>query len=518
MAFRIPLLGVAALLCVVLALAVVVFAVRTPAIVTDSDLAVTELYVELAARGELLVGPYSRFGWHHPGPLYFYVIAPLYALSGDRAAAMYAAAAAINVAAIVALAWALARESRLVAASVVVTCAAFAFRVPRFLASPWTAHVPILPSLTFLACAAAVMRGRVSMMPGMIVFGSFAAQTHVGFVPLVFLVSAAAIVTAMWERPARAGSTRSVVASAGLAILLWLPSILECARNQGGNPAALWRFFVTDADAGHSVRDAIENGSYGLIALFRPDFELPWGGHFGLEYLSWSLVGAAAATVLLGVVGWWHLTHKRRFEACLTFVTLAATMIAVFGLMRVRGDILNHDLFRIAAIGVLNVGVLGAALLRVGAAALKVRPMPAFGSVCVVVGAVALISILAVRDVESLTAFERRRRSRQAIVAAHAAVRDYLQRSGTRKPLLHIGDDRWGDAAGVLLRLVQDETPVAVKDGQSMFTDRFAAVGDEDVLITLADLGLHRQLRGVPGNTVLLEAFPLFVDGSRIAR
>jgi hypothetical protein len=59
---------------------------------------------------------------------------------------------------------------------------------------------------------------------------------------------------------------------------------------------------------------------------------------------------------------------------------------------------------------------------------------------------------------------------------------------------------------------------VAVKDGESMFTNRFTAHGDEDVLITLADLGLHRQLRGVPGTTVLLEAFPLFVDGSRIAR
>ncbi|MGE5833449.1 MAG: hypothetical protein ACM4AI_03135 [Acidobacteriota bacterium] len=518
MRVRIRFIGAVALFCLLLALAVVAFAVRTPAIITDSDFAVTELYVELATRGELLAGPYSRFGWHHPGPLYFYVIAPLYALSGDRAAVLYAAAAAINFVAITAMAFVLARESRLVTASVVLACAAFAFRVPRFLASPWTAHVPVLPSLTFLTFAAAVMNGRITLMPGMIVFGSFAAQTHVGFAPLVLLVAAAAIVTAMSDRAARPALRRSIIASAGLGLLLWLPSILESIRNQGENPASLWRFFVTDADAGHSVSEALRNGSYGLMALFRPDFDLPWGGHFGLDYLSWCLVGAATETVLLVVVGWWHITHQRRFEAYLAFIALAATLITVLGLMRIRGDILNHDLFRVAAIGVFNAGVLGAAGVRASAAAARVRQMPASISVMVVVIAVAFVSILSVRDIDSLTAYERRQRSRQAIVAAHAAVRDYLQRNGLRKPLLQIGNDRWGDAAGVMLRLVQDETPVAVKDAQSMFTDRFTAVGDEDVLITLADLELHRALRGAPGNTVLLEAFPLFVDASRLGR
>jgi hypothetical protein len=363
-----------------------------------------------------------------------------------------------------------------------------------------------------------VMSGRAGMMPWMIVFGSFAAQTHVGFLPLVLLISAAAIVTALSNRTARTASTHAIVASAALALVLWLPSILDVVRNHGGNPAALWRFFVTDGDAGHSVREAVENGSYGLMALLRPDFDLPWGGHFGLEYLSWSLFGAAAETILLMVAGRWHVIHKRRFEASLTLVALVATVISVFSLMRVRGDILNHDLFRLAAIGVLNLGILGAAALRASAAVLRLGPMPAAASVGIVAVVVALTSLLCIRDIESLTGYERRQRSRQAIVSAHGAVRDYLRRSGMRKPLLKIGADRWGDAAGVLLRLVQDDTAVAVKDDTSMFTDRFAARGDEDVLVTLADLDLHRSLREIPGNTVLLEAFPLFVDAARIGQ
>src|SRR5207249_6849396 len=44
--------------------------------------AVLELYTLRATQGLQLTGPYSRFGWHHPGPIYFYLLAPLYAASG----------------------------------------------------------------------------------------------------------------------------------------------------------------------------------------------------------------------------------------------------------------------------------------------------------------------------------------------------------------------------------------------------------------------------------------------------
>jgi hypothetical protein len=49
-----------------------------------------------------------------------------------------------------------------------------------------------------------------------------------------------------------------------------------------------------------------------------------------------------------------------------------------------------------------------------------------------------------------------------------------------------------------------------------MFSAAFAATGREDVLITLADGDLHRQLRERPGTSVLLEADPLFVDAEKI--
>ncbi len=39
------------------------------------DPALLELGVRAVGRHAVLVGPYSRFGWNHPGPLYLYWLA-----------------------------------------------------------------------------------------------------------------------------------------------------------------------------------------------------------------------------------------------------------------------------------------------------------------------------------------------------------------------------------------------------------------------------------------------------------
>ena len=51
-----------------------------------ADEAVTELATLNALHGRQLLGPYSRYPWHHPGPSIFYLLAPMYEASGKRAA------------------------------------------------------------------------------------------------------------------------------------------------------------------------------------------------------------------------------------------------------------------------------------------------------------------------------------------------------------------------------------------------------------------------------------------------
>ena len=511
--------AVPSVLAVVLAAAaVVIYAARAEPIITDSDFALTELYVELASHGQLLVGPSSRFGWHHPGPLYFYVLAPLYVSSGRSAVVLYAGAVAINLLALLAIALVLQRERRAAtAAAIVVVCLLFAWRVPRSLASPWTAHVPVLASVTFLVLAAGVAAGRVHLLPLMIVAGSFIAQTHVGFVPLVAVVSAA-VLAMMWRSNPRPATTLKgpLYVSAAVGIVLWAPVVVDALLHRGGNMTALWRFFVTNADAGHSMATAIVNGGYGLAGVLRPDFHLPWGGHVALGHVVWSLAAAGLQIALLGVIGWRDATAGRRFDAMLAFVALAASVVGILGLTRVHGDILSHDLFRLAVLGAFNLGVIAAAVMRLGARVFTGTRRLLIGVVATSVAAFALW--LGARDLQSLTAHERGYRSRRSVILAYESIRDYISFHNIRRPLFEVGPDRWADTAGVVLRCVQNGIPVAVKGYEGAFAGRFTPAGDEDALITLADLELHRQLRVRAGNTILLESHPLFVDAVRLER
>ena len=511
--------GVAGMIAAVAAL--VAFARTTPAIVTDSDIAVTELYTELATSGELRVGPYSRFGWNHPGPLYFYIQAPLYALAGHRAPALFAGALAINLVAIGLLAWAIAREQRgpiLVLA--IAACVLLAWRAPRFLASPWTAHVPVLPALTFVVLCAAIAAGRVALLPVAAIVGSFVVQTHVGFAPMTAVLSAATLLVIVLSGHRRDRRlARTVVATLGTLAALWSLPIVEALEHEGGNAAALWRFFVTGATAtaAHSWTEVTAVASYALIGVMRPDFALPWGGHFAPVNLGVAVPYAIAQAVMLAAIGWRDLVSGRRFDGSLALTSLLATFVSVWSITRIRDDILDHEIFWLSALGALNLAIIVAVGVRlfVAAAGWTGRTHPRVATVgCVL----ALISAIAVgaRALHDVTGFERRRTDRVVIVRMHEAIRRYIADEHVTKPLVTIESAKWSQAAGVLLRLHRDGNSPSVPDAWiPMFTRAFAARGDEDATISIAGAVTHADLQRRPDTVLLFGASGTYVDAFR---
>ncbi len=501
-------------------LAIVSFARVTPPITTDSDFAVTEVYTELATRGRLLVGPYSRFGWNHPGPFYFYFQAPLYALSGHKAASLYAGALAINLLAILTLAWVVSRENRgpllvLIAGA----CVLFAWRAPRFLASPWTAHVPILPSVTFVVLCAAVVSGRRRLLPLTMIVGSFVAQTHLGFAPMVGALSAIALASLVLQRREADRSLASILIASGCVLMAaWLLPVSDAVSRRGGNLGALWRFFVTGAGPGHGFREALFNWSYGITGPLRPDFALAWGGHFEMRNLWWIVPCAVAQVVLLAEIARRDLKAGRRFDGWLALSTLAASCIGLWALTRVRDDILDHEIFWLAALGAINLAVIGAAGLRAIWSTRLIRWNPGARVAmtgCVVVMLLGLYA--GVRDLRDLTAFELRRQERSTIVATYESIRDYVRGEDIRKPLITIDSPLWSHAAGVVLRLQQDGTPVALSDEWlPMFTRAYAATGAEDAVVSIGREGLHVERSARPGNVVVFERRGVYVDAIRL--
>jgi hypothetical protein len=344
--------------------AAALFGVRqAPPITTDSDFVVTELYTELATRGQLLSGAYSRFGWKHPGPLYFYLQAPLYAASGHHAASLFAVAVAINLAAILTLACVARRDHGPLVVLLALACLIFAWRVPRLLASPWTAHVPVMAMMAFVTICGAVVSGRYRLLPPLMIFGSFVTQTHVGYVPVVGLLSVAAIASVVARRRRR--SVGILAVSAGTWLLVWLPPLGDAWLNSGGNLALLWRFFVTEGVPAFSTSDALVYWSHGLAGVLRADLSLPWGGHFEMTSSFWAVPLALAQLAGLTAVAIGSVRAGRGFEGWLAGSAALASSAGFWAITRIQGDVLDHELFWLSALGALNLAILGAGAVRV---------------------------------------------------------------------------------------------------------------------------------------------------------
>lgn len=172
------------------------------------DGAVLEIYALHASRGALSVGPYSRFGWNHPGPVYFYALAPAYALSHYREAALLASVLILNLLVAAALVSVVTRYGGWPhAAALVVWLAVYYLRPSAhdgwdfadLLSSSWNPHAPLLPFALLLTLSAALAAGHIGVLPFIVVVASFVSQTHVAFLPMSLLIAGSAFAAWLWS-------------------------------------------------------------------------------------------------------------------------------------------------------------------------------------------------------------------------------------------------------------------------------------------------------------------------------
>lgn len=147
-----------------------------------------------------LVGPYSRLGWSHPGPLMYYLLAPLSLVTGGAA-------------------WATLVGSALLQGVAVARTATGPF----MLLEAWNPHVAFPFFVPYLLQA---------WLIGAAFVASLLVQSHIGYLPLVIVIAA----WALWRRRGdlhREGRRlRDLGAWRPAAILtavLWFPPLLENA-------------------------------------------------------------------------------------------------------------------------------------------------------------------------------------------------------------------------------------------------------------------------------------------------
>jgi hypothetical protein len=452
-------------------LALIVFA-RTadPAFAPAGDIALIESYTVHATHRELFLGPYSRFGWNHPGPTYFYLLAPFYVMTEHRSAGLSAGALAMNLGALGLLLWACTRQTGhgLLAIMIGLAAVFFTWSAAEMLASQWNPHVLVLPTMAIIVVGAGVASGSLALLPVLAALVSFVVQTHLGLGPTALATAGAAIALIGWDyardRQPRPRLWPILNATLWLMLLLWLLPIVEELSQPEGNLSRLWTFFTVDESEGQRFRIAFRVWADMMSAVVRSDVRVGWGTRIRATPGPWSQAWAIAQTLAVALILGRAIITRDRFRAALAALLLVASGVALWSITRIEDDIFDHLVFWVAGIGALEVAlVVDAVIAPVSRRAGILAPRYA-AVACLLLGlAAAAIGFQQLRVVVSRSfrpGIEQLSSRRLADVLLPE-----FERKGIGRPLVKIDQPVWGVAAGVLLQLQKRGIPFGVEEG-----------------------------------------------------
>jgi hypothetical protein len=339
-----------------------------------TDWATLELRVrDVGTRRTPLVGPYSRFEWYHPGPAIFYVLAVPYRLLGSRSNGLLLGALAVNAGAVTTVWWALRSTAR--------AAAPFAFAIvllflralgPSFLIDPWNPHVAVLPFVACVLAAWAAACGRRRFWIATIAFGTFAMQSHIGFVLPVGATVVVAAVMALLRRDGgtvmlRFASSRGVLVAtmAGL-VGIWVPPLLEQVVGGEGNVSRIVRS-ARDGDepaAGVTAATRVLAHEVGSSPSWLTGDRLRSRFTGAMEVSNWAIPTLLFALL---VAGCFAVRRGDREGGRLAMLTLVSAAAAALSLASVRGPVYDYLALPILASGMLVGVAAGVAAIGTGA-------------------------------------------------------------------------------------------------------------------------------------------------------
>lgn len=221
------------------------------------DMAMTELRVrDVFGSHTPLIGLPGRIGTFpdqgsHPGPLSFYLLAPIYRLFGSSAYGLLVATAVINVGAAWTALWAAGRRGgrRLLVAVTAVLMVLMAWLGASVLTQPWNPYLPLVSFVVVLLCTWGVLDGDHVLLVPLVAFSTLCAQTHVPYLALCVVLCTVAFgaVVVRWRaaRAVAADERRSVLMAVGVGALLWVPVLVDELRRTPGNITMLRRHFLS---------------------------------------------------------------------------------------------------------------------------------------------------------------------------------------------------------------------------------------------------------------------------------
>lgn len=201
------------------------------------------------------LGSYGRYGFNHPGPLWFDLLALPYRLTGQ----LEPAVAIVGVASVLTITTIAARHGRLLW-----TAALLAIYVhgigPLRLVDAWEPHGLLLPAAALVLLTVDALAGTDRALPVLAGIASLLAAAQATLLPFAIACGALALGATVVRRSP--GRRRALIVTAIVVAVLWAPTVLQQVRGarpnlsamlaaRGGPPAALgvadaWRLVANE--------------------------------------------------------------------------------------------------------------------------------------------------------------------------------------------------------------------------------------------------------------------------------
>jgi hypothetical protein len=465
----------------------------------EGDGAVMELSVLRAERGQELLGPYSRFGWHHPGPLYSYLQLPFYELFHRQYSALKIGAVAIataSVAGSMAIAGRFGGVGMLSWTFVVLT--ALHSQYDWFIGSPWNPYVTILPYMLLLFSGAALATGSGWSLPLVVLIGSFLVQTHIGYFSTVVAVSAASLGAWMYgarrDRKSNPHLWLPIGVGVILFVILWIPAVVDQLFGGSANLGRLLDFARSNR-GDHSLRESIGVvcSNLGVFAVLLEPIR-GWLS-FGVRRQLTEPVGLAL-TLVLPAVAWWGPRAGAPFASALCALCFVGVVSTILWVRWIIGPVEPYLVGWIPAISIAAVSAVGGAVLigidctRAGSFRLR---MVRGG---LIAGLTLAAFVIRVHQEWTTTSIADPGSKHVAVLSKELEA--FLRNEPSHHPLLRFRDRVWPLAAGVVLQCRKAGVLLAVEpEWGFMFGADLVASGPHDVVVTVALRGDVPNVDGI---------------------
>jgi hypothetical protein len=495
--------AVRSLFLVVVGLGALAAAIRwLPDVSPDGDFALIDLNTLNVIRDGQGVGVPSRFGWHHPGPLYLQVLAPLYVLTGFRHFSTVVTMVVLNTAVIAWFLLVIRRHTQGLSVLILAIglLAAYVIQTWGLLASAWNPHVGLLSLALLIVLAAGAVAGDRRLLPAAAAVASFVAQAHLAFAPTAAIVTGIALITCAAEdmRKRRLASFgRPLLWTAAVVAVLWaMPALDAVAPGRRHN---VQRIAVTFGDHPPSDGPSRRRADRAFAQFFATPFSSNLHEEWRHRPAPASAPGRAwaqtqGAALLAATVVWWF--RRRRFEAALGLLTFLAAVGAWVSVRQIPEAPAGHPVYWVSIIGLLGWIVTLALPLDVALGRLSrsgVNASVRRWALAIAVGVVA--SCGAWQAVERFR--EDRAKGARASALTVLILAD-LNAVNVRNPRIAVSHELWPETAGVVHELVRDGfAPTVVGTWAWALGDRYLPDGHEPLTIHLVNDGVHHEEFGL---------------------